>query len=304
MLENLAVRATGEILATTTASGPDIWMLDPVANSPATLVYSFTGYSSVLGIAEMHPNQFYVVAGNLSFSPIVGITPVTGSWSVFHVNLTQFDANGAVTALKIADFPDAVFLNGLCVLSLEQGLVYIADAYAGVINILNVNTGDHHVAINNSLTAVEPPSTNIAGVNGVHVQETNGTLYLYFSNTAQNLLARMPINTDGTPGGDPEVFVPGLFLLDDFTFDSTGDNIFQALIGSNEVVKIDVATREVTLIAGNPDSAELMSVTSVQFGRLSNDSDTVFVTLNGANFTDLTITVPGAVKMLDLGVLA
>lgn len=133
MLENLAVRASGEILATMTTGGPNIWMLDPVANSPATLVYSFAGYSSVLGIAEMHPDQFYIVAGNLSFSPTAGITPVTRSWSAFHVNLTQFDANRAVTASKIADFPDAVLLDGLCVLSLEQGLIYIADAYAGIV---------------------------------------------------------------------------------------------------------------------------------------------------------------------------
>ncbi|KAF9062530.1 hypothetical protein BDP27DRAFT_1271559 [Rhodocollybia butyracea] len=295
-LENLAIRASGEILCTV-LSAPEIYQLDPIENSSAKLVHSFPGYTSVLGIVEMQPDQFYVVAGNVTFATF---SSVQGSWSAFHVNMSEFDINGAATVTKVTDFPDALLLDGLGVLSREQGLVYVADIYAGVVSILNVNTGDHYVAINNSLTVAGPPNFTSAGVNGVHVfEEPNGTLYLYFSNTAQSLLARIPINANGTPAGEPEVVVSGI-KVDDFTFDSDG-NILQAVLGSNEVAKINVTTKKVTIIAGNPSSTELMSVTSAQFGRLCDDEDTLYVTMNGANFSDIALVVPGALKMLKLG---
>ncbi|GAW03041.1 quinoprotein amine dehydrogenase beta chain-like protein [Lentinula edodes] len=297
-MENLAVRASGQILCTI-ITAPDLYQVNPSVNSSATLVHSFSGYETLFGIAEVQPDQFYVLAGNASAATL---TSVEGSWSAFHVDMTSFESSGAATIDKVADFPDALLLNGMGLLNLEEGLVYVADPYAGAISILNVNTGAHYVAINNSLTIPAAPFTTPLGVNGVHVfQEPDGPLYVYFSNTAQSLLARMPIDATGTPIGDAEVVASGI-MADDFTFDSDG-NVLQAVIGSDEIVKIDPSTGTVTVIAGSPNNTELRSVSAAQFGRLSNETTTLFVTLNGGNLGAGGPVVPGAVKMLDLGVV-
>ncbi|KAJ3740399.1 hypothetical protein DFH05DRAFT_402137 [Lentinula detonsa] len=275
-MENLAVRASGQILCTI-ITGPDLFQVDPIVDSPATLIHSFTGYETLFGIAEVQPDQFYVLAGNASAATL---TSVPGSWSAFHVDMTSFDSEGTATIDKVADFPDALLLNGMGLLNQAEGLVYVADPFAGAISILNVNTGDHYVAINNSLTVPAAPFTTPLGVNGVHVfQQPDGPLYVYFSNTAQSLLARMPINATGVPTGDAEVVASGI-IADDFTFDSAGT---------------------ITVLAGSPNNTELRSVSAAQFGRLSNDSTTLFVTLNGGNLGAGGPVVPGAVKMLELG---
>ncbi|KAJ4475539.1 hypothetical protein J3R30DRAFT_3405813 [Lentinula aciculospora] len=295
-MENLAVRASGQILCTI-ITAPNLYQVNPIVDSPATLVHSFSDYETLFGIIEVQPDQFYVLAGNASAATL---TSVQGSWSAFHVNMSSFDDEGTATIDKVADFPDALLLNGMGLLNLEQGLVYIADPYAGAISILNVNTGSHYVAINNSLTIPAAPFTTPLGVNGVHVfQQPAGPLYVYFSNTAQSLLARMPINATGTPIGDAEVVASGI-IADDFTFDSQG-NVLQAVIGSDEIVKINTATGTVTVLAGSPNNTELRSVSAAQFGRLYNDTTTLFVTLNGGNLGEGGPVVPGAVKMLDLG---
>ncbi|KAJ3993075.1 hypothetical protein F5050DRAFT_1801438 [Lentinula boryana] len=295
-MENLAVRASGQILCTI-ITGPDLFQVNPIVDSPATLIHSFTGYETLFGIAEVQPDQFYVLAGNASATTL---TSVPGSWSAFHVDMTSFDSEGAATIDKVADFPDALLLNGMGLLNQAEGLVYVADPFAGAISILNVNTGDHYVAINNSLTVPAAPFTTPLGVNGVHVfQQPDGPLYVYFSNTAQSLLARMPINATGVPTGDAEVVASGI-IADDFTFDSAG-NVLQAVIGSDEIVKINPATGTITVLAGSPNNTELRSVSAAQFGRLSNDSTTLFVTLNGGNLGAGGPVVPGAVKMLELG---
>ncbi|KAF5370550.1 hypothetical protein D9757_010134 [Collybiopsis confluens] len=296
VMENLAIRATGEILATVISS-PDLWQVDPAAATGATLIHTFDGFECVFGIIELQSDQFYVLVGN---ADIENLTPVPGSFVAFRVDMSSFNTAGTTTITQIASFPDSQLLNGMGILDAGQGLVYVADSFAGTISVLDVNTGVSFVAINNSLTVPGAPMTTPLGVNGVHTtQDASGQFYLYFSNTAQSILARVPIHSDGTPAGDPEVIASGI-IADDFTFDSDG-NIMQAVIGSSEIVKINPTTKTVTTISGSPDSTELRSVSAAQFGRLSGDETTLYVTLNGGNLGDGGAVVPGAVKMIPLG---
>ncbi|KAJ3805183.1 hypothetical protein EV368DRAFT_75868 [Lentinula lateritia] len=302
VMENLAVRSNGQILVSI-ITAPHLYLLDPQVNSSVTLVHSFHGYECVFGIAELEKDQFYVLTGNASAETL---TTVTGSWSAWKVDMTLFQdtASGNASNIpgnfveKVADFPDTQFLNGLGVLSKENGLLYAADPFGGAINVLNVYSGHHYVAINNSYTIPGEPFTTPIGVNGVHVWQPyqEDTPYVFYTNTAQSILVRMPIHlTDGTSAGDPEIILSG-FEMDDFTFDYEG-NVLQAVIGSNVVMKINPHTKEVTVIGGSVNSTELAGPSAVQLGRLASDKDVAFVTLNGAG------KVPGAVKMMDLGSL-
>ncbi|KAE9407852.1 hypothetical protein BT96DRAFT_962947 [Gymnopus androsaceus JB14] len=301
-LENLAIRANGQVL-TTVSTSPDLYLFNPVVDSaPVTLVHTFPGYSSLLGIVEVQPDQFYVVAGNFSWATLSS-TP--GSFSIFHVDMAQFPYSINVT--KTADFPEGGLLNGLCLFSKEEGLIYVADSFAGVVSLLQVDTGVHYVAVNLTLTNGVNGTSGIEaiGVNGVHVFQpptTNGTAtkYLYFSNTARALLARVPIDDTGAAVGETEVLASDL-IMDDFTLDDEG-NVFQAVFGSNEVVRIDAVTGNVTVLAGNVNSTELRAATSVQFGRTESEKGIAYVTTNGG--VDETMQVGGALKMIELGILA
>ncbi|KIK65762.1 hypothetical protein GYMLUDRAFT_240238 [Collybiopsis luxurians FD-317 M1] len=292
VMENLAIRSNGQILASI-VTAPDLYLLDPKVNSPATLVHSFYGYECVLGIAELEEDQFYVVTGNATAATL---DYVEGSWTAWKVDMTSYRRDSSHFVTKIADFPQAKLLNGVGVLSKGNGLLYLADSFVGAISVLNVRTGHNYIAINNTYTVPGEPYTTPLGVNGVHVYQASSsdTPYVYYSNTAQSILVRMPIHlVDGTAAGKPEVILSG-FETDDFTFDSNG-NVLQAAIGSNEILKINPNTKKYTVVGGSVNSTELEAPCSVKLGRLASDTNVAYVTLNGGG------KVPGAVKMLYLG---
>ncbi|KAF5361573.1 hypothetical protein D9757_011544 [Collybiopsis confluens] len=292
IMENLAIRSNGQILATV-VTRPDLYLLEPKVNSPATLLHTFTGFQTVFGIVELENDQFYVVTGNAS---VLALTSVQGSWVAWKVDMHAYSRGSKNFVSMVARLPGPKLVNGVGILNKEAGLLYLADPFGGAISVLNVYNGHQYVAINNSLTIPGPPYNTTLGVNGVHVYQANSraTPYVYWSNTAQSKLVRMPIHlSDGTPAGRPEVILSG-YELDDFTFDSQG-NILQAVIGSSSIFKINPNTKKYTVVGGSMDSTELAGPSAIQLGRLSSDKNVAYVTLNGLG------KVPGAVKMLNLG---
>ncbi|KAE9407859.1 hypothetical protein BT96DRAFT_850054 [Gymnopus androsaceus JB14] len=291
-LESLAVRANGQILATVITT-PDLYLINPTINSSVSLIHTFPGYTSLLGIVEVELDQFYVIAGNFSFA---GDVSTTGSYSVFHVDMGLYLYPALDSFVrKVADFPDGQLLNGLGLLCKEKGLVYIADSYAGVVRLLNVYTGGNHVAINDTLTQ---PATDGLGVNGVHVSPDSK--YLYFTNTNRKILARVPIHPDGRAIGQAKVVASDI-PVDDFTFDRDG-NVILALNSDNEIGKIDVETGDVMVLAGSLDSTLLEDPTMVRFGRRGEDKRSVYVSRNGG--IGEATQVGGGVLRIDLGELA
>ncbi|KAJ3731624.1 hypothetical protein DFJ43DRAFT_1039911 [Lentinula guzmanii] len=276
-LENLAVRQTGEIIVTFD-NHPTIYQIEPEVNGTATYIHTFEGYIGLHGIVEVQPDQFYITAGNLS---LVTHIDVPGSSSVFHVNMTRFPEH--IEVHKVADFPDSRILNGMTLLSKEEGLVYVADSRVGVVNILNVNTGKHFVAINDTLTNQPPGASEISNcVHGVHVIQATpySQKYLYFSNYAQGIIGRVPIHDDGLASGLAEVVVGNLTTPEDFILDKEG-NIFLALFEANEFIRIDAETQRITVLAGNPDSPEYKWAAAVEFGRKESDKNSLYATING-----------------------
>ncbi|KAE9405881.1 hypothetical protein BT96DRAFT_1015353 [Gymnopus androsaceus JB14] len=282
-LENLAVRHTGEIIV-----GFRQWP-DPLPNRTKS-------YIDIHGIVEVAQDQFYVTCGNLS---LVTHIDVPGSPSVFHVNMTGFPEHLEVN--EVAHFPEARILNGMTLLSEEKGLVYIADSRVGVVNLLNVYTGEFFVAINNSLTNQPPGADEISNcVHGVHVPKSNK--YLYFSNFAQGIIARVLIHPDtGLAAGEPEIIKSNLTTVEDFVLDKDL-NIFTALFVTNEFVRVDGKTGEVLVLAGNENSTEYKWAASVRFGRLASDKGDLYATINGGFLEP--DNVGGALFRIDLGELA
>ncbi|KAE9404884.1 hypothetical protein BT96DRAFT_988970 [Gymnopus androsaceus JB14] len=278
-LEKLAIRKSGEAIVGFDNS-PNLYQVDPdLINGSVRHIHTFEGYSVVHGILEVEDDQFYVAASNLSVWTHID---VLGSPSIFHVNMTGFPEHPA-RVREVVHFPNARILNGMEVISKEEGLIYVGDSALGVINILNVNTGHHYMAINNSYTTIYPLDSG-NGVYGIHLfqPQNDSTKYLYLSNFQQGIIARVPIHpSSGLPVGEPKVVVSNLTTVAEFALDKEG-NIFAALLSLNQFVRVDHKTKEVLVLAGGPDIDTYTKAISVAFGRTESDKGKLYaVTIGG-----------------------
>lgn len=112
---------------------------------------------------------------------------------------------------------------------------------------------------------------------GVPVTNT----YLYFSNFIQGLIGRVLIDPEtGLATGESEIVHSNLTTVGDFVVDKEL-NIYTALFFSNQFIRIDGKTNEVSVLAGNANSTEFKWAASVRFGRLETDKDDLYGTING-----------------------
>lgn len=279
-VENLAVQSSGEILVTLLFK-PEIYQIDPVQKT-GILVHSFKGYNSLLGIAELQPNIFYIAAGNFSLTS----GGVPGSWAIFELDLTKGATRPQVT--KAADLPHAIFLNGITALNKAAGTLLVADSGAGVVYRLNVRSGTASIVIDDP--TMKPLSNEIPiGVNGLKIHNRN----LYFTNLQQGLFARIPIQDDGVAAGPAAVLSRDVEGADDFVLDPSGD-AFVAENGLNSLAVLGPEGGNTTILAGAPlqDKALLAGPTAVAFGRKRWDRESLYVTTSagsasGANATGL-----------------
>lgn len=292
-VENLAVRSCGFILVTLVTS-PDIYQIDPSQKTAPILVHSFTAYQSLVGIAELYPDIFYVVAGNTTF--LAGNTSAPIAWAIYELDITK-GPTAAKTA-KIADFPNAQILNGVTALSKEAGTILVADTGTGVAYRLDVRTGKADVVIDDPTMKEGPVSPFRIGVNGLKMR--NGELY--FTNTEQGLLVRIPIKANGVAAGPPVVLSRDVLGADDFTLDPVG-NAFITVYPENNLAFVDSNGGKKTILAGAPlqEPWVLAGPTAVQFGRLSGDRKSLYITTSaGLAFGVNNATLGGTLSRVDL----
>ncbi|OQN98392.1 hypothetical protein B0A48_15660 [Cryoendolithus antarcticus] len=281
-VENIAVRSNGKLLATLLFK-PEVWEIDPIEYS-ANLIYSFPDANCTLGIAEYAPDAFGINVGNST--PAGG---VTGSWSVWSLDLSQWRHHGPVilksrppvTARKILDITSATFLNGLAAPPLAPD-IFLDD-----------------LTLKPNASAVP-----LLGVNGVQIRDN----CLYYDNTFQSpLLARVPFHpTTATVSGPVEVLSnTHTYPLngnngqaDDFTFDQ-GGKIWLAT-ASSSLVKLDLTSKRQTLIAGEPGSLALVGSTAA---KLARDGRTLYITTNGGISDPVNGIEGGKVFSLDTSLL-
>jgi hypothetical protein len=128
---------------------PELHLINPFDPDNTILVSTFPDALGLLGIAEFQPDQFAVVVGNWSDIPDA-TTP--HSYSVWQVDmrpfLSQYDKllRPAVVR-KVTDIPPALFLNGLTLLNWDEEKVLVCDSGLGAVWIVDIVTGDYHIAI-------------------------------------------------------------------------------------------------------------------------------------------------------------
>ncbi|KAL8825594.1 MAG: hypothetical protein Q9170_007738 [Blastenia crenularia] len=296
-VENLALRSSDSILATLVTT-PDLYQVSSLSLYPPILVHTFPGYSSLLGITEVAPDTFYVIAGNFSLATF---TPVPGSSSVFEVNLNTFSRikNTPATVRKIADFPDALFLNGATTLSRKTGDILLADSALGAVWKLNVRTAAITKVISDDpLLKPKPGSVPQNGINGLHIRNS----VLYFTNSNLETFNSVPINADGTAKGPAETIASGI-AADDFALDAKGQ-AYITVNAENEMAKVKVPGGETTVLAGSPeDTSTIAGPTAAAFGRGLIDKTSLYISSSGgiAGYISGNFTVGGRISRIDLG---
>ena len=284
-VENAAVRSNGQLLVTLLSS-PDVYQVDPFRAQPPKLVQTIPGVTGLLGIAEVEPDVFAVVAGNLSLATVVSTpgahkstycakaatnhdTPA-GSYSIWKVDVRT----SRPTASKVTDIPTAQFLNGMIVLD-TSGTVLVADSGAGAVYRVNTRTGENEVVITDPLMQPAAGAPFQLGINGINIR--NG--YLYFTSSTQGLFARIAIRADGTPAAGAAAVVSRTGAVDDFAFARNGAAYIATNLG-NTLLEVTPAGNA-TVVAGNVNSSVLAGATSAHFGRTAADSSVLYVTTDG-----------------------
>ncbi|KIW93080.1 uncharacterized protein Z519_05685 [Cladophialophora bantiana CBS 173.52] len=276
LVENLAVRANGQILVTTSAPAATLLQINPLSASNATLVARFPSVSGSYGITELQPDVFYVATGNFS---IQTRQPVPESFTLFKLDMADFHQLpiGRVTSLpiprKIATLTDAIVLNGLTHIDGQDGFVLAADSYAGVIWKVDVTTGSVVAVIKDD--SMNPSPSGAAGINGLKYQSG----FLYYTNTGTNLYYRVAVHVNGTASANPEV-IAQITKPDDLILDNAGTAYICQQVNAVSRVAGN-GTEQIIAGSANSNDSSLLGPTAVAWGRLLTDKNKLYVTTNG-----------------------
>jgi sugar lactone lactonase YvrE len=275
-LENLAVRATGELLVTR-VDKPYLYLVNP-KNSTYFLIKEFDNKISTLGIAEYSPDMFAVCVGSSNTATYMGIP---GTWEIMSVNLTGgLDAKNQVQSTLIAEVPQAALLNGAAFRA--PSTYYAADSQLGLVWAIDIDSGEVTVAVPNH-ELLSRTKTQL-GVNGLRWADTEQTLY--FTNSGLGIIGRIPLTFNGT-FGLPQLLATTLTNIsissyDDIAVTSTGA-IFATTGNGNTINYISADGQQQQIIVGAKNSLAVPGPTSAQFGRLKEDLDVLYVTFMGSS---------------------
>ncbi|CAG8982571.1 hypothetical protein HYALB_00007287 [Hymenoscyphus albidus] len=288
-LENLAVRSNGMILLTGLNSSI-LYQFDTTSEAAPIPIAQIPQVNSLMGIVEISPDLFAIAAGNYSRDT----SAIPQSFSMWAINLEGCGCNETNTqpALsKIADMPDASFLNGLAIIppSPEAGLtnatILATDTISGQIFHVNPTTGAQESVLKSIVTGKPKLGAVSVGVNGIEFRLQTDTLYLM--NTVTGVYSSIDLvieYPDDRPL--PEINPIGEFKIiaqsirgDDFALEQDGT----AIVAANQMNTIFEVALDgmISTLLGGINSTETVGPTSIAFGRTPADRESIYITLNG-----------------------
>lgn len=266
-IDNLAVRSNGKILATA-LSTPELYQVDNRGKKPVKLIHTFANATGCTGITKLGRDTFYVIAGSFNFGNLTG---VPGSWSVYKVDLRPPHPKKQPARVSlVANFPDAIMLNGIAVLSNRKKWLLVSDSAAGIVYRLEAKHGRVVKVLHDTL--MKPDSDSGVGVNGLKFYNN----YLYFTNTDRGILVRKLIHHNGRSRAAAMV-VAHVNGADGFAINKA-HNVVVAQNGIDALGRVTESTL-VTLAGGSwdgrtnvthadPEKSKLYGPTAVRFGKV------------------------------------
>ncbi|KAH7021501.1 uncharacterized protein B0I36DRAFT_334539 [Microdochium trichocladiopsis] len=174
-------------------------------------------------------------------------------------------------------------LNGMAKLSKNPTVILAADSFRGQIDRIDTVTGEADVVIQDDL--FKPNSALSLGINGLKVLGE----YLYFTNSAQAIFARIKINPDGTKAAAAEILatLPGTpsrqNFYDDFAIRETSEGKLEAYIATQANTVFKVLDGHQSLFLGGGNSTLLRVPTSVTYSR---DGSKVYIVTGGGQVVE------------------
>jgi hypothetical protein len=245
-LENLETGPANSIL-TTRIDTPTLYQITTRAGSSspcrpsgettasAKLIQSFPGATGALGIVEYKTNHFAVVAGNYSLTTHESARGSYALWDVWFSG-ARLDR---VSAKKIADIPEAGFLNGLTVLNKNKhtATLLVGDSWDGVVYSVNPETGDYDVVLADG--TLKPEEGQNLGVNGIHPVVIGHETFLYYTNSLKETVSRVQIDPVSGRAIGPYTTVATGVWGDDFTYDAATGDLYVAGNFENVVTQVN-----------------------------------------------------------------
>ncbi|TKJ80319.1 hypothetical protein PspCFBP13509_08780 [Pseudomonas sp. CFBP13509] len=276
-LENIAVRVDGSMLVTVVFHRA-LWLV-PAVGSPQAgkpqLLHTFD--CPAMGIVEMERDVFYVCSS------------APGKGMLYRVDLRAWSSGDTLQPELVATFPAPIgMLNGSCKAS--EGVILIADCFAGLIWRVNVNPDGRvsapSVWLAHPTMEHQPlgPFPQQPGVNGVKFAATTG--WLYYTSTAQGLFMRVAVDPNTFNAiGVPEQVACGM-MGDDFCLDEAAGFAYVTTHRENTIDLISLTPGENDgnrrSIVGNPYDERMTGPSAIAWGRGSEETGVVaYITTDG-----------------------
>jgi sugar lactone lactonase YvrE len=284
-LENIAVRANGDLLVNQLAPAPVLYTVKNPFSTNATLdpIYQWkeTNVSILTGITETYPDTFFIGAGNAT----AGADGYPGTFSVWEAKFSSSESSQP-TVRKIANVPAAKFVNGIVSLPDRPEILLIADSQYGLVFRLDTRTGKSEVIADRPEFKPYPERQNKTvgfGINGVKIRGG----HLYFSNSNLVTIFRVSITQNGyiSKKGNARVekyadLSVATTFVDDFTFGDDG-TLWAASNDGNTVVRVSPNGKKVEGVAGSRYELTIAGGTAAAFGRTKEDRDVLYVSTAG-----------------------
>ena len=256
-LENLAVREDNSVLVTA-MNHKELWFVPPVdGDTQVQPMRLHTFDTPTTGLAEIEPDVFLMLAGNLY---------TTHESFIYKIDLRRWTPGHPIEPELLCRITsEASGRNGCS--RLKPGVLLVADCFASLIWRVDFNAdgGEPCISVWKAHDSMgyypgkmkpEQP-----GVNGVRYAAK--TRYLYYTATAKKLFMRIAVDPESLEAkGEPEVVVAGR-MGDDFCIDEDADVIYLATHRQNT---IDVVSMDPSLNSGFTQSVAGYPFTEVLIG--------------------------------------
>ncbi|KAF2639400.1 hypothetical protein P280DRAFT_470768 [Massarina eburnea CBS 473.64] len=279
-LENIATLRNGTLITGILGSSAEVHLVDPTTNT-ASLLHSFSGFNSVLGITELDTDIWAVITAN--YSPTDG--PTLGSGVVWKIDLQNSD----VKVDKIIELKDAGMANGLTTLN-PQTLLF-ADSFHGNIGRVTLSpngSATYTVALTGTNLDANPNGTMPLGANGLKYAAP----FLYWTNTWESRFVRAPIDAQtGERVGEDEVLDEEQGVYDDLVVARDGKTAYVVRPYAKTLVEIALPVKKgekagaPRFVVGGTGSTVLPGATAATFGR-GSDRGVLYVSTQGGNTGD------------------
>ena len=286
-LGNLAIRDNGSIL-TTDLFSPFVFQFNPFTFIPSPEpIGPFPNATGLTGITETAPGTFEVVAGNFKNEKNQA---QPGSLRLYRVSFVQTSSPTITLTGSLNDIP---LLNGL--VALTSNIVLGSDSASGAVWSIDVRSGKHNKVVQDPLMSPmqsSSPNSSQLGINGLKIRKDSNMTYLYFTNTAKGIIAKLEIDpTSGAPvTADTTADIVATDAgaakgvgFDDFAFSpDDGDVLYACNSRGNSISKVQLGGNpEQTMVAGNLNSTLVAEPSAAQFGRTKADGDVLYVVTAG-----------------------